>query len=153
MRASPLVGWTSPRSMPIVVVLPEPLGPRNPKTPPRGTRSVRWSTAMTSPYCFVRSVVSITFSVCAVTPTVSPATLVKVTPTTLSPSTTANSRIRYRMRNDESPRSNSGGWLRPGFPSESGPDDPDYLLQFTDPQEVGGGEIDQPTDRRREDGL
>ena len=35
-RISPLVGRVSPSSILIVVVLPEPLGPRNPCTPPGG---------------------------------------------------------------------------------------------------------------------
>jgi hypothetical protein len=39
IRASPDVRSTRPRSMPIVVVFPEPFGPRKPNTPPLGTRS------------------------------------------------------------------------------------------------------------------
>src|SRR2546421_753822 len=126
MRASPDVGCTSPRSMPIVVVLPEPLGPRKPKTPPRGTRSVRWSTATTSPYCFVRSVVSMTLPFCAVTPTFSSFASVAITPTTL-PAT------------------------RPAH--ESGTYHSDDLLQLPDPEEIGRGEIDKSADRGREDRL
>src|SRR2546430_5079365 len=126
MRASPDVGCTSPRSMPIVVVLPEPLGPRKPKTPPRGTRSVRWSTATTSPYCFVRSVVSMTLPFCAVTPTFSSFASVAITPTTL-PTT------------------------RPAH--ESGAYHSDDLLQLPDPEEIGRREIDKPADRGREDRL
>src|SRR2546428_10920198 len=62
MLASPDVRWTKPSSTPIVVVLPEPFGPRNPNTPPFGTWSDRWSTATTSPYRFVRPSVSMTRS-------------------------------------------------------------------------------------------
>ena len=35
-RISPLVGRVSPSSILIVLVLPEPFGPRNPCTPPGG---------------------------------------------------------------------------------------------------------------------
>src|SRR5438105_5351435 len=62
MRASPDVRWTNPSRTPIVVVLPEPFGPRNPNTPPFGTWSDRWSTATTSPYRLVRPSVSMTSS-------------------------------------------------------------------------------------------
>src|SRR3982751_6571206 len=46
---SPAVGRTSPRSIRIVVVLPDPLGPRNPKTAPCGTTRSMWSTATWPP--------------------------------------------------------------------------------------------------------
>src|SRR5580692_1536377 len=41
-----------------VVVLPEPLGPRNPVTRPGWTRNSRWSTARTVPKCLVRPEIS-----------------------------------------------------------------------------------------------
>jgi hypothetical protein len=44
----------------MVVVFPLPLGPRNPKTCPSSTRTLRSSTASVSPYRFVRSRVSMT---------------------------------------------------------------------------------------------
>ena len=47
--AVPSVGSSSPHSMRIVVVLPEPLGPSRPKTSPRGICSVRRETAVTAP--------------------------------------------------------------------------------------------------------
>src|SRR5947207_4926333 len=126
MRASPEVGCTRPRSMPIVVVFPEPLGPRKPKTPPRGTRSVRWSTATTSPYCFVRSVVSMTLPFGAVTPAFSCLASVAITPTTLPAARPAH---------------------------ESGAYHGDDLLQLPDLEEIGRGEIDKSADRRRQDRL
>jgi hypothetical protein len=45
--------------MRMVVVFPAPLGPRKPKTSPRRTSSERRSTAVKSPYFFVRSCTSI----------------------------------------------------------------------------------------------
>jgi len=50
----PLVGSVRPRSIRIVVVLPDPLGPRMPKTSPSWTRRFRSTTAGVSPYCFDR---------------------------------------------------------------------------------------------------
>ena len=52
--ASPSVGSASPSTTRIVVVLPAPLGPRNPVTRPRGTANDNPSTAVTSPNRFVR---------------------------------------------------------------------------------------------------
>ncbi len=49
MRAVPLVGASRQVNMRMVVVLPAPFGPRNPKIRPRGTVSERLSTATTSP--------------------------------------------------------------------------------------------------------
>src|SRR5205085_963220 len=126
MRASPDVGCTSPRSMPIVVVLPDPLGPRKPKTPPRGTRRVRWSTATTSPYCFVSSVVSMTLPFAGVTPAFSSLASVAITPTTLPASRPAH---------------------------ESGAYHSDDLLQLPDPEEIGRSEIDKSADGCGEDRL
>src|SRR2546429_8510269 len=126
MRASPDVGGTSPRSMPIVVVFPEPLGPRKPKTPPRGTRSVRWSTATPSPYWFVSSVVSMTLPFGAVTPAFSSFASVAITPTTLPATRPAHEPGAYHS---------------------------DDLLQLPDPEEIGRGEIDKSADRCSEDRL
>src|SRR5713226_323278 len=50
----PDVGGASPISMRIVVVLPAPFGPRNPKKEPRGTSRSRPSTAAFAPYTFFR---------------------------------------------------------------------------------------------------
>src|SRR5947207_4174546 len=126
MRASPEVGCTRPRSMPIVVVLPEPFGPRNPNTPPRGTRSVRRSTATTSPYCFVRSVVSMTLPSGAATRAFSLLASIAITPTTLPATRSAHESRAYHS---------------------------DDLLQLPDLEEIGRGEIDKSADRRRQDRL
>src|SRR3954465_4461117 len=50
----PLVGSSSPVRQPIVVLLPDPFGPRKPNIDPLGTSSERFSTATTVPYCFTR---------------------------------------------------------------------------------------------------
>src|ERR1700735_3564055 len=52
MVASPEEGLTSPSSMRSDVVLPDPLGPRNPVTRPGSTVNSRLSTATTGPKCF-----------------------------------------------------------------------------------------------------
>ena len=52
--AVPEVGRVRPRMQRIVVVLPEPLGPRKPVTRPGSTVTVRSSTATRAPYRFVR---------------------------------------------------------------------------------------------------
>ena len=44
----------------MVVVLPDPLGPKRPKTCPRCTCNERSLSATMSPYSFVRDVVSMT---------------------------------------------------------------------------------------------
>ena len=49
MRALPLVGWSRSSRMRMVVVLPAPLGPRNPKTSPASTEIVTSSMPTTSP--------------------------------------------------------------------------------------------------------
>ncbi len=54
MVADPAVGETRPRSIRRVVVLPAPLGPRNPVTRPGRTVKLRSSTARTWPNVFVR---------------------------------------------------------------------------------------------------
>jgi hypothetical protein len=43
----------------MVVDLPAPLGPRKPVTTPGRTVTVKWSTAVLSPYVLVRSLISI----------------------------------------------------------------------------------------------
>ena len=48
MRAWPEVGTTRVVSMPAVVVLPAPFGPRSPKISPAWTSRLRWSTAAKS---------------------------------------------------------------------------------------------------------
>src|SRR2546423_2154750 len=53
MVALPAVGLTRPRSTRSVVVLPAPLGPRNPVTRPGSAVNDRSSTARTFLYCFV----------------------------------------------------------------------------------------------------
>src|SRR3954447_7941913 len=50
----PAAGRSRPRIMRIVVDLPAPLGPRKPVTTPGSTVNVRPSTAVLSPYRFVR---------------------------------------------------------------------------------------------------
>ena len=47
----PAVGSSSPVRQPIVVLLPDPFGPRKPNIEPFGTASERFSTATTVPYC------------------------------------------------------------------------------------------------------
>ena len=61
-RAVPAVGSIRPISMRMVVVLPEPLGPRKPKTLPRGTRRSIPSTARVPRYRLASPRVSITVS-------------------------------------------------------------------------------------------
>ena len=58
-RTSPEVGSDSPARMRMVVVLPAPFGPRKPKISPRRTWSEMPSTAVKSPYFFVRSWIAI----------------------------------------------------------------------------------------------
>src|ERR1051325_6779546 len=58
-RTVPLVGSDSPAMMRMVVVLPAPLGPRKPKISPRSAVSDNRSTAVKSPYFFVRSSITI----------------------------------------------------------------------------------------------
>src|SRR4051812_41680732 len=53
MVAVPVVGWSSPRIIRMVVVLPAPLGPRNPVTTPGSMVQVRLSTARVSPNTLV----------------------------------------------------------------------------------------------------
>src|SRR3974390_1778053 len=57
--AEPLVGAISPTSIRIVVVLPDPLGPRKPNTLPAGTRRSIPAAASTDPKRFASDVVSI----------------------------------------------------------------------------------------------
>src|SRR4051812_22278910 len=59
MRASPAVAWTSPVRILMVVVLPAPLGPRNPNTSPGCTVSDRSCSATRPPYALRSPVVSI----------------------------------------------------------------------------------------------
>src|SRR5712691_11131065 len=54
-RPSPLVGVMMPHNMRMVVVLPEPFGPRKANTSPSRTSNDRRSTAVSSPYTLVRS--------------------------------------------------------------------------------------------------
>src|SRR5712691_3452172 len=54
-RPWPLDGVMIPHSMRMVVVLPDPFGPRNANTSPSLTSSDRRSTAIRSPYIFVNS--------------------------------------------------------------------------------------------------
>src|SRR5437016_12357859 len=49
----PSSGRSSPQSILMVVVLPEPFGPRNPHTSPSGTAISTWSTASFVPNCLV----------------------------------------------------------------------------------------------------
>src|SRR3954453_15914202 len=53
---APAVGRTRPSSIAMVVVLPEPLGPTNPATTPRGSSRSRPETAVRWPYRLVRPV-------------------------------------------------------------------------------------------------
>ena len=57
-RSAPRWRWTSPRSMRMVVVLPEPFGPRKPYTAPCGTSRSMPSTAAWSPNRLVRPTVA-----------------------------------------------------------------------------------------------
>src|SRR3990170_315792 len=61
-RLRPRSGRTNPSRQRIVVVLPAPLGPRNPKISPAGTASVTSSIPRRRPYHFVRWDVSMTAS-------------------------------------------------------------------------------------------
>src|SRR6266849_5109643 len=54
-RPSPLVGVMIPHNMRMVVVLPEPFGPRKANTSPSRTSNDSRSTAVRSPYTLVRS--------------------------------------------------------------------------------------------------
>src|ERR1051326_2627353 len=58
MRACPPLGRTRPRRILIVVVLPAPFGPRNPKISPGSTVRFRLSRASVRPYCLVRLAIS-----------------------------------------------------------------------------------------------
>src|SRR5258707_654712 len=62
ITARPAVGRIRPRSMRKVVVLPEPLGPRKPKTSPRMTCRCRSLTAISLPKAFVSLLVLMTIS-------------------------------------------------------------------------------------------
>src|SRR5271157_5977505 len=53
----PAVGSSRPVRQPMVVLLPEPLGPRKPNMVPDATDSDKPSTAVTVPYLFTRSVI------------------------------------------------------------------------------------------------
>src|ERR1019366_10255946 len=53
----PAVGSSSPVRQLMVVLLPEPLGPRKPNMAPGATDSDKPSTAVTVPYFFTRSVI------------------------------------------------------------------------------------------------
>ena len=61
--ADPPVGRTCPVSTLIMVVFPDPFGPRRPKSSPAFTVRETWSTAQTSPYAFERSLVSSTAAI------------------------------------------------------------------------------------------
>src|SRR5215470_5771998 len=54
----PLLGARNPAIMRIVVVLPAPLGPRKPSTPPRWTAKLTLSTAVIGPKCLLRPLTS-----------------------------------------------------------------------------------------------
>src|SRR5205823_1169665 len=60
--ARPPVGSVSPSSIRIVVVLPEPFGPRMPTISPASTSMSIWSTARVAPYRFVSPSARITTS-------------------------------------------------------------------------------------------
>src|SRR5271157_4986445 len=53
----PAVGSSRPVRQPMVVLLPEPLGPRKPNMVPGATDSDKPSTAVTVPYFFTRFVI------------------------------------------------------------------------------------------------
>src|SRR5918999_1779996 len=57
----PAVGRASPRRSLMVVLLPDPFGPRNPTTLPAGTRRSRSFRAVVRPYVLVRPWVSIAY--------------------------------------------------------------------------------------------
>src|SRR5882672_2849291 len=57
--ADPLVGESKPARIFIVVDLPAPLGPMNPKTSPASSRSVSASNATSEPYRLVKAFVAI----------------------------------------------------------------------------------------------
>src|SRR4030095_2934215 len=59
IKASPLVGGKNPVSIFTVVDLPDPLGPRKPKSEPLGISRLRLRTATRRPNFFVRFWVSI----------------------------------------------------------------------------------------------
>src|SRR5580698_7124794 len=59
MRMLPEVGASKPVNILIVVDLPAPFGPRNPKNCPASTRRFTWSTAVKSPKRRVSAAVSI----------------------------------------------------------------------------------------------
>src|SRR5215469_34145 len=61
-RAVPDVAFARVQRILIVVVLPAPFGPRNPKVSPRATSKSIPRTAWTSPYCLVRPETEITGS-------------------------------------------------------------------------------------------
>jgi hypothetical protein len=61
-RAVPDVAFARVHKILIVVVLPAPFGPRNPKVSPRATSKSIPRTAGTSPYCLVRPETEITGS-------------------------------------------------------------------------------------------
>ena len=54
-RILPLVGSSKPAIIRNVVVLPQPEGPRSEKNSPLPIFRLTWSTAVTSPNCFVTS--------------------------------------------------------------------------------------------------
>src|SRR6478672_6970670 len=54
ISARPLVGWTRPHSIRIVVVLPAPFAPRKPKIVPGAIVNDRSQTASVSPYDLLR---------------------------------------------------------------------------------------------------
>src|SRR5437016_14267976 len=62
-RATPAVGVSSVHSIEIVVDLPAPFGPRNPKISPARTSRSMPATATRSPYFLTRPLASITVSV------------------------------------------------------------------------------------------
>ena len=66
-RAWPPLAGSRPVSIFMVVVLPQPLEPRNPKISPRRMRKLTWSTATKSPKRIVRSCASIATSAKAFT--------------------------------------------------------------------------------------
>jgi hypothetical protein len=58
--AVPALGRTKPRIMRIVVVFPDPFGPRKPVTTPRETSKLKVSTATCAPKRFVSRFATIT---------------------------------------------------------------------------------------------
>src|SRR3954463_13922715 len=63
MRASPQVGWSSVARILIVVVLPAPLGPMKPKQSPSLISRLRFDSATSVPYRFVRLTVLMTTAI------------------------------------------------------------------------------------------